>query len=135
MNMPQTLFVSSTYHDCTWQVDVCDKVEVSSSDPSLDASYYSTFSYTLLDGSGEIVSFDSTPAKDPTGEVQVRLNKCLTHLVVQRTALPQLASELATMSTRSGVRRFSAPRSRSGNLNEQSTVFCSTPNSPVFVLP
>lgn len=58
----------------TLQVDVCDKVDVSSSDPSLDASYYSTFQYTLLDGSGEIVSFDSIPAKDPTGEVQVRQN-------------------------------------------------------------
>lgn len=53
------------------QVDVCDKVEVSSSAPSLDVSYYSTFSYTLLDGSSEVVNFDSTPAKDPTGEVQV----------------------------------------------------------------
>lgn len=64
-------FHSSRLH---LQVDVCDKVEVSSRDPSLDASYYSTFSYTLLSGSGEVVSFDSTPAKDPTGEVQVRVN-------------------------------------------------------------
>lgn len=54
------------------QVDVCDKVEVSVSDPTLDASYYSSFTYKLLDGSGEEITFDSTPAKDPTGEVQVR---------------------------------------------------------------
>lgn len=54
------------------QVDVCDKVEVSSRDPSLDSSYYSSFVYTLMDGSGEEIAFDSTPAKDPTGEVQVR---------------------------------------------------------------
>lgn len=55
-----------------FQVDVCDKVEVSVRDSTLDASYYSSFTYTLLDGSGEEISFDSTPAKDPTGEVQVR---------------------------------------------------------------
>lgn len=53
-------------------MDVCDKVEVSSRDPSLDSSYYSSFVYTLMDGSGEERAFDSTPAKDPTGEVQVR---------------------------------------------------------------
>ena len=51
---------------------MCDKVEVSVSDPTLDASYYGSFTYTLLDGSGEEITFDSTPAKDPTGEVQVR---------------------------------------------------------------
>lgn len=60
-------------HALISQVDVCDKVEVSSSDPSLDSSYYSSFTYTLLDGSGEEISFDSTPAKNPTGEVQVGL--------------------------------------------------------------
>lgn len=53
------------------QVDVCDKVDVTSRDPFLDSSYYSSFVYTLLDGSGEEITFDSTPAKDPTGEVQV----------------------------------------------------------------
>lgn len=53
------------------QVDVCDKVDVNSRDPFLDSSYYSSFVYTLLDGSGEEITFDSTPAKDPTGEVQV----------------------------------------------------------------
>lgn len=61
------------WHACRLsKVDVCDKLDVSSSDPSLDASYYSSFAYTLLDGSGEEIVFDSTPAKDPTGEVQVR---------------------------------------------------------------
>lgn len=50
---------------------MCDKVEASSRDPSLDSSYYSSFVYTLLDGSEEAISFDSTPAKDPTGEIQV----------------------------------------------------------------
>ncbi|CAM9097538.1 unnamed protein product, partial [Hapterophycus canaliculatus] len=52
-------------------VDVCDKVDVNFRDPFLDSSYYSRFVYTLLDGSGEEITFDSTPAKDPTGEVQV----------------------------------------------------------------
>ncbi|CAM9243358.1 unnamed protein product, partial [Choristocarpus tenellus] len=53
------------------QVDVCDKVDTQEDNPFIDVSYYSTFSYTLLDGSGETVTFDSTPAKDPTGEIQV----------------------------------------------------------------
>lgn len=52
---------------------MCDKVDVNSRDPFLDSSYYSSFVYTLLDGSGEEITFDSTPAKDPTGEVQVCL--------------------------------------------------------------
>lgn len=58
-------------------MDVCDKVDVNSRDPFLDSSYYSSFVYTLLDGSGEEISFDSTPAKDPTGEVQVHVKDCL----------------------------------------------------------
>lgn len=52
---------------------MCDKVDVNSRDPFLDSSYYSSFVYTLLDGSEEEITFDSTPAKDPTGEVQVCL--------------------------------------------------------------
>lgn len=59
-----------------WQVDVCDKVDVNSRDPFLDSSYDSSFVYTLLDGSGEEITFDSTPTKDPTGEVQVRFKGC-----------------------------------------------------------
>lgn len=60
-------------------MDVCDKNDVSRRDPSLDTSYYSTFAYTLLDGSGQVASFDSTQAKNPTGEVEVnqrREDKC-----------------------------------------------------------
>jgi len=56
-----------------FKVDVCDKVDVSSRDPFKDTSYYSSFSYHLLDGSSKEVAFDSTPSKDPTGEVQVCL--------------------------------------------------------------
>jgi hypothetical protein len=52
------------------QVDVCDKLQASADDPQEDVSYYPKFEYTLLDGTG-IAKFDSTPAKSPTGEVEV----------------------------------------------------------------
>lgn len=69
---PSDILFAPCFRAVPLQVDVCDKVEVSASDPTLDASYYSSFTYTLLDGSGGEITFDSTPAKDPTGEVQVR---------------------------------------------------------------
>jgi hypothetical protein len=52
------------------QVDVCDKLQASADDPQEDVSYYPKFEYTLLDGTGT-AKFDSTPAKSPTGEVEV----------------------------------------------------------------
>lgn len=71
------------------QVDVCDKVDVSPSDPSLDASYYSSFDYTLLDGSGVQMIFDSTPTKDPSGEVQV--SEFEIHMFVKRVTATSLS--------------------------------------------
>ena len=53
------------------QVDVCDKLLASADDPQEDVSYYPQFQYTLLDGTGTVDKFDSTPAKDATGEVEV----------------------------------------------------------------
>lgn len=95
---------------CDWslQVDVCDKVDVNTRDPSLDSSYYSRFVYTLLDGSGEEVTFDSTPAKDPTGEVQVSLL-----MVVSRHGCP-----IYTHAYLSETPLYNLPRSFCLSLNE-----------------
>lgn len=71
---------------------MCDKVDVNSRDPFLDSSYYSSFVYTLLDGSGEQISFDSTPAKDPTGEVQVCQNNFPNNPLLAWRTLDWLAS-------------------------------------------
>lgn len=53
-------------------VNVCDKNLVDSTDPTDDVTYYDTFSYTLLDGSGTTLSFDSSlSVTSPTGEIRV----------------------------------------------------------------
>ncbi|CAM9091873.1 unnamed protein product, partial [Phaeothamnion confervicola] len=63
---------SEELQDCAIDpISVCDKEDVDSNDPYVDASYYPQFSYTLLDGSGTVTAFDSTTTKNPTGEVQV----------------------------------------------------------------
>eukprot|EP00953_Heterococcus_sp_UTEX-ZZ885_P040668 20778-Heterococcus_DN1.PRE.2 len=59
-----------TPHHTALTVDVCDKLQASADDPQEDVSYYPKFEYTLLDGTGT-AKFDSTPAKSPTGEVEV----------------------------------------------------------------
>ena len=51
--------------------EVCDKDDINSNNPWEDQTYYQTFSYTLLDGSDTVESFDSTASTSATGEVQV----------------------------------------------------------------
>jgi hypothetical protein len=53
-------------------VDVCDKLDYDIRYPMQDLTYYPTFSYSLLDGSGEVVSYDSSvTAVSTTGEIEV----------------------------------------------------------------
>lgn len=52
-------------------VEVCDKGTINPSDPWEDRTYYPQFSYSLLDGSGGTMTFDSTVSTGSTGEVQV----------------------------------------------------------------
>ncbi|CAN0054030.1 unnamed protein product, partial [Heterosigma akashiwo] len=53
------------------EVDVCDKKGVDPYDDGQDMSYYPQHTYTLLDGSETVVSFDSEAEEDATGEVAV----------------------------------------------------------------
>lgn len=52
-------------------INVCDKTLVDTTRPMEDITYYSTFSYTLLDDTGTVMPFDSSAAATrPTGEVR-----------------------------------------------------------------
>lgn len=59
--------------DCSIEsVNVCDKVDIEPFTPFQDVTYYSTFSYILIDGSGTNVTFNSSLQSTATytGEVQ-----------------------------------------------------------------
>ncbi len=58
-------------------MNICDKRDITLQDPYEDESYYPTFKYELLDGSGKTLHFDSTPVRDSTGSISIPLLICV----------------------------------------------------------